>query len=714
MGVVAACLVAVSVLSTQARAEAPPPKTPAESFAEQYEQFPEIPTGTLIGNPFYEGLRALCETAPTIPASKCGAGKQPLPALPTNAPPDAWSARIKNHDACEAQTDLARMTAWSASLVEACKNLKSGDVNAVTAADVAALREARDNAAALSLLYEWNSAQDNKLAGPAAALVPGVGALSDALIRGMSEFLVKRAKEEALRYLRETFVESLCRPGLSVFYSNTCAALTSLDSSQALDAIGAYLRAAAERDLRALPEVVLAYVGFRKRELEGLTFTARLGISMFEAGRDGRTPVTLLRDAGLLDGQACEAAGKPCEAAAKVVRLLSALAYGASQISNDWSGTLNSIGSKSDGAIVGAAVVLLAEARLQQIPKSFPGKPRATYFADPATGFTLAQIQKALLSPMLLWGSVHEIEFTWVKATKDISALVEDSRRERVLAGIVGGAERISRGLEQASALFGDAADQAAIAKAAKALRTSASFAVEVARREYGKAALGLLKEASTLLADTDPKKTLTLPPMVVRYVPLLVELGTAASSTEVAATLDAYAAPISTYKEKYARGMVALNGMVGAHYSGERIDSDGVHGTSGAFGAFMPIGIHATHPFGAKWVHFGLLLSVLDLGALASFRTSSEIEGELDGETPAEGDAPEVKKAPEIGFQQVLSPGAFVTLGIAKSPAIVGFGVSMTPELREVQQDELKTQVSVLRYGGFLAVDIPIFPFNR
>ena len=61
-----------------------------------------------------------------------------------------------------------------------------------------------------------------------------------------------------------------------------------------------------------------------------------------------------------------------------------------------------------------------------------------------------------------------------------------------------------------------------------------------------------------------------------------------------------------------------------------------------------------------------------------------------------------------------MFSPGAYLVLGIAGSSFVTGFGVSLSPELREAQQSgALTTDVSVVRYGFFAAVDVPILPFN-
>jgi hypothetical protein len=179
-----------------------------------------------------------------------------------------------------------------------------------------------------------------------------------------------------------------------------------------------------------------------------------------------------------------------------------------------------------------------------------------------------------------------------------------------------------------------------------------------------------------------------------------------------VAAAFDAYAAPIDTYERKYHGGMIALNGFVGAMLGRERIDSQGLGGTAWMSAAFAPVGVHASYPVSER-LHLGVLLSVLDLGALTTFRMSnSHPDGDLAG-AAASGSQPEASSSPKVGLGQVFSPGAYAVFGLGGSPFVLGLGVSYAPELREVTQGSLRTDVSVLRYGAFLAVDIPLLPFN-
>jgi hypothetical protein len=282
--------------------------------------------------------------------------------------------------------------------------------------------------------------------------------------------------------------------------------------------------------------------------------------------------------------------------------------------------------------------------------------------------------------------------------------LSEDARREVLLEAMVEGADELARAVSNLdSVINGDSGSQ--VPHAMERLRVLSGVAADLARRNYASAVVVVLQEWEAAGGAG------SLPASVRRYVPFVVELASAQSSNEVAATFDAYAAPLGTYELKYKRSMVALNGFVGGHAGWERLGSEGVTATNTIIGGFAPVGVHGSFPV-SDHLHLGFVLSVLDLGAVTTAKVDNEEpEGDLEGADPQT--EPQASKAAEIGFEQVFSPGAYAVVGLGGSPFVAGFGVSMTPELREVRQDGLRTAVSVLRYGAFLAVDIPIVPLD-
>jgi hypothetical protein len=182
-----------------------------------------------------------------------------------------------------------------------------------------------------------------------------------------------------------------------------------------------------------------------------------------------------------------------------------------------------------------------------------------------------------------------------------------------------------------------------------------------------------------------------------------------------VAAAFESYAAPLGTYQLKYERPMVAINAAVGVFSGGELIDSHGVSGASLALSGFAPLGIHVTGPICDGATHLGLLLSIFDLGALTTYRFKDELDGSLPQPDDAAEEAPADPTAnptPKLGFEQIVAPGVFGTIALG-GPFLLGAGVSLSPELREVTDRDVTLTTPAWRLGLFLAADVPVVPLN-
>jgi hypothetical protein len=252
---------------------------------------------------------------------------------------------------------------------------------------------------------------------------------------------------------------------------------------------------------------------------------------------------------------------------------------------------------------------------------------------------------------------------------------------------------------------FGDQLDDAA--KSLGVHVTEAKTAVKNAKEALAKAPASEkaakkaeLEEAKdTLKAAKSGAKTL---PKLQRYVQFAIEIAQAENSEGVAAVLDTYAAPLGSYRAKYTRITVGLGGMVGAFGGWEQIDADGVSGNSGVVGGFAPIGLQISFPLGS-WLHAGVMASLLDVGAITTYRFEQELDDESD----------QASHEPNVSFTQVFSPGVYGTVGIARSPFVIGGGLSYAPELRDVSTGGGEEfAVPAIRYGFFAAVDVPIFMF--
>lgn len=187
----------------------------------------------------------------------------------------------------------------------------------------------------------------------------------------------------------------------------------------------------------------------------------------------------------------------------------------------------------------------------------------------------------------------------------------------------------------------------------------------------------------------------------VQRTIPFLVEIANAKSGVEVSNILEQAAEPVGTYKLKYDRFMLSINGFVGVALGGESFSVENVNQdreNSIILSGFAPIGIHAAGPIKKICLEcsFGLFVSIFDFGVLVSKNY----------------DDSSVDSQPNVGFTQLFSPGIFATFGHKWfGPLVIGGGVFKTPDLlKQVGQDG--KDISVIRYQGFISVDIPIFHF--
>ena len=110
--------------------------------------------------------------------------------------------------------------------------------------------------------------------------------------------------------------------------------------------------------------------------------------------------------------------------------------------------------------------------------------------------------------------------------------------------------------------------------------------------------------------------------------------------------------------------------------------------------GLYSPVGFEITVPNR----QLGLFIQLIDVGAIASSRLI--------------GSDSLVANSPEIGFAQVVAPGAYVTLAIRNTPLSVGVGGSYVPKLRRsLGAAAVDTSLNAIRWGVFFAIDIGIFP---
>lgn len=194
------------------------------------------------------------------------------------------------------------------------------------------------------------------------------------------------------------------------------------------------------------------------------------------------------------------------------------------------------------------------------------------------------------------------------------------------------------------------------------------------------------------------------------KYGSFMALIAQAESSEEVEAAIEAFALPSgSSLIKRETPFNISLNSYCGLFAGGERIQGID-HTVVNSVGVTAPIGIAVSRGHsiffagtgkkgwneGKKAWSTSFFLSFIDIGALAAFRFGNDSAEYL----------------PTIQLKNIVSPGAFISLGFPKIPISLNLGCQAGPLLREVNVAENTISENYIRYSVSLAVDIPILNF--
>ncbi len=195
----------------------------------------------------------------------------------------------------------------------------------------------------------------------------------------------------------------------------------------------------------------------------------------------------------------------------------------------------------------------------------------------------------------------------------------------------------------------------------------------------------------------------------VARYGTFIATVATAKTSDDVESAIESFVLPPGSSSVKRETPFnVALQAYTGLFYGHEQIQ--GVASGSNWFntyGVTAPIGVSVSIgqrkffcPFsGGGHASASLFISLVDVGAVAAYRFG-------DSQTAS---------APTIHLKDIFSPGAFLSLGIPKTPLSINFGAQTGPSLREITNGPDGTPVAnwdsriYWRFSAALVVDLPL-----
>jgi len=185
--------------------------------------------------------------------------------------------------------------------------------------------------------------------------------------------------------------------------------------------------------------------------------------------------------------------------------------------------------------------------------------------------------------------------------------------------------------------------------------------------------------------------------PNILRYGTFIANVADSKNPEDVKVAIESAALPVgsSMVKKHYAHN-VALNAYIGVY---SRLESDNYIGDinqswDSRFGVIAPVGISYTPLSLGRGGSISVFGSVIDVGAIAQFRLSSD--GEIQD---------------EITLSNIVSPGGYVVYGMAWDlPISVGLGGQYGPGLTSLTgEGNANLYAPSLRWNLFLAVDIPV-----
>jgi hypothetical protein len=205
-----------------------------------------------------------------------------------------------------------------------------------------------------------------------------------------------------------------------------------------------------------------------------------------------------------------------------------------------------------------------------------------------------------------------------------------------------------------------------------------------------------------------DANNSITVLARLVKYGSFLSTLATAKNSDEVAKAIETAALPIGSSRIKRESPFnVTLNAYTGLFIGRENIvgvkDDKGIN----TYGVTAPVGISISKGHSIFFIPVGgwregkrgwstsLFISLIDIGAVTAYRFKNE----------------EAAEVPTIQLKNIISPGAFISLGIPKTPLSFNVGAQMGPNLRKVSGTSAdNSDRRYWRFSTAFCVDIPLF----
>lgn len=178
----------------------------------------------------------------------------------------------------------------------------------------------------------------------------------------------------------------------------------------------------------------------------------------------------------------------------------------------------------------------------------------------------------------------------------------------------------------------------------------------------------------------------------VLRIIHFITDIALSDSTEDVESALEAFVltAGSSSVKEKV-KSYYSINSYPGILFGQEFTDND----TAEHFGFTSPIGIYAQLKKGKKTT-WGLFFPIIDIAAPVRFRFDDNTETET---------------LPDFNFKDILSPGAYISVGVNNSPFAINAGIQYGSKLRNIDNGSgILSDIESYRISVGIVIDIPLF----
>ena len=233
-----------------------------------------------------------------------------------------------------------------------------------------------------------------------------------------------------------------------------------------------------------------------------------------------------------------------------------------------------------------------------------------------------------------------------------------------------------------------------------KILRTlsySSEINQGISTSDYNKIMHGSISLIALYTVDSTNNSNIKI---LLKYGSFAVNMMSASSPEQVSAALDNLV-PRDLFRSKSEKNFtITLSGYPGLILGKEEL-LDKNNSRNGSWkwsaGIFLPIGFDFNIPIKKDNSSMGLMLQIVDLGAVANYCLQGSSSENF---------------YPQIGFKQLFSPGVSLLIRPFKqSPITLSGNICYTPELRNVTANGITTADNALRIGVAIGIDVTTLP---